>query len=534
MGMLDHIWLGIVAVFTADPVFSLGPIPISITVMMVFLGFVLGVVVGATPGLGGPSAMAISLPILISIFGFEASALLPVLGFLVGIMKGSTIGGAVPAILFNTPGTPDSLMTTLDGYPMTQRGKAGKALRVAHFSSVSGDTFSDIVLITAAPSLAILVERFLDFPEKAALIILSLAFIASVVGTNVWKGLLAAMLGMFFAYIGTGEDGYPRLSLGTEGLANGLPLVSVILGVLILGAIFEGLEIMWREMREKAVITEVKMTGDNKLRSSDIKSILPYIGISAVIGTMVGALPGIGSTLAATLGYASGRKMHKGEPKFGEGAPEGVAATEAANSSVAGANLIPVLSLGIPGNVSAVFIILAMESIGGFNPGPTVFRLFPDQINPEMVIAFGLFTAMIFANVLNWTLGGVFMRSMGIMIRVPKQRLMPIILLLTLTSIYAQQTSIFAVYVTLFFGVIGYLMRKLDLSVLPFVIAFILANNLEEAMRQAFAVTGANPWFLFSSPVATGFMVLAVVVVIFFSRRRTIPGRRVFPEGDTV
>ena len=291
---------------------------------------------------------------------------------------------------------------------------------------------------------------------------------------------------------------------------------------------------MWREMREKAVITEVKMTGDNKLRSSDIKSILPYIGISAIIGTMVGALPGIGSTLAATLGYASGRKMHKGEPKFGEGAPEGVAATEAANSSVAGANLIPVLSLGIPGNVSAVFIILAMESIGGFNPGPTVFRLFPDQINPEMVIAFGLFTAMIFANVLNWTLGGVFMRSMGIMIRVPKQRLMPIILLLTLTSIYAQQTSIFAVYVTLFFGVIGYLMRKLDLSVLPFVIAFILANNLEEAMRQAFAVTGANPWFLFSSPVATGFMVLAVVVVIFFSRRRTIPGRRVFPEGDTV
>ena len=520
MSVFDHIWLGVVAVFATDPAFTIGFIPISITVLMVFFGFLLGVIVGATPGLGGPSAMAISLPILISIFGFEVSALLPVLGFLVGVMKGSTIGGAVPAILFNTPGTPDSLMTTLDGYPMTRKGKAGKALRVAHFSSVSGDTFSDIVLIAAAPSLAILVEQFLDFPEKAALIILSLAFIASVVGSNVWKGLLAAMLGMFCAYIGTGEDAYPRLSLGTDGLASGLPLVSVILGVLILGAIFESLENMWREMQEKAVIAKVEMTGDNRLHFRDIKNILPFIGLSASVGTMVGALPGIGSTLAATLGYASGRRLHKGDIKFGEGAPQGVAATEAANSSVAGANLIPVLSLGIPGNVSAVFIILAMESIGGFNPGPAVFRLIPNEINPEMVIAFGLFTTMIFANLLNWTLGGVFMRSMGIMIRVPKQRLLPVILLLTLTSIYVQQTSMFAIYVTVFFGLIGYFMRKLDLSVLPFVIAFILANNLEEAMRQAFAVTGANPWFLFSSPVSVGFMCLAVFVILFFSRNR--------------
>ena len=521
MGIIDHILLGIAAVFATDPVFTIGFIPVSITVLMVFFGFLLGVVVGATPGLGGPSAMAISLPILISIFGFEVSALLPVLGFLVGVMKGSTVGGAVPAILFNTPGTPDSLMTTLDGYPMTRRGEAGKALRIAHFSSVSGDTFSDIVLIAAAPSLAILVEQFLDFPEKAALIILSLAFIASVVGANVWKGLLAAMLGMFCAYIGTGEDAYPRLSLGTDGLASGLPLVSVILGVLILGAIFESLENMWREIQEKAVITEVKMSGDNRLHFSDIKSILPFIGLSAALGTMVGALPGIGSTLAATLGYASGKRIHKGDIKFGEGAPQGVAATEAANSSVAGANLIPVLSLGIPGNVSAVFIILAMESIGGFNPGPAVFRLIPGQINPEMVIAFGLFTAMIFANFLNWTLGGVFMRSMGIMIRVPKQRLLPVVLLLTVTSIYVQQTSMFAIYVTVFFGMIGYFMRKLDLSVLPFVIAFILANNLEEAMRQAFAVTGANPWFLFASPVSMGFMGLAVFVILFFSRHRS-------------
>ena len=520
MGVLDHIWLGILAVFTSSPVFSIGDVPISITIVMVVLGFLGGVIVGATPGLGGPFAMAISLPILISIFGFNADALLPVFGFLVGIMKGSTIGGAVPAILFNTPGTPDSLMTTLDGYPMTQRGKSGKALRIAHFSSVSGDTFSDIILITCAPFLAIWVEQFLDFPEKAALIILSLAFIAAVVGSNVWKGLLSALLGMFFSYIGTGEDSYPRLSFGSENIGEGLPLISAVLGVLIIGEILRALEEMWRETQKNKKITRVELIGDQKLKFEDIKRIFPFISMSAFIGTVVGALPGIGSTLAATLGYATGRKIYRGKRKFGEGAMEGVAATEAANSAVAGANLIPVLSLGIPGNVSAVFIILAAESIGGFNPGPAVFRLMPDQINSEMVIAFGLFTMMIFANILNWTLGGLFMRWMGVMIKIPKQKLLPIVLLLTLTAIYVQQTNMFAVYVTLFFGLLGYLMRKFSMSPLPFVIAYILANNLEETMRQAFAVTGSDPWFLFASPVSISFIVIAVLVVSFFVRNQ--------------
>ena len=520
MGLLDHIWLGIVTVFSADPVFSIAGLPISITIVMVILGFLFGIFVGATPGIGGPFAMAISLPILISVFGFDANALLPVLGFLVGIMKGSTIGGAVPAILFNTPGTPDSLMTTLDGYPLTKRGQPGKALRVAHFSSVSGDTFSDIVLITCAPFLAILVEKFLDFPEKAALIILSLAFVSAVVGSNVWKGMLAALLGLFIAYIGTGEDSHPRLSMGSDSLAAGFPLISAVLGVLILGEVFKSLEDMWREMKDTSSITHVEVKGDNKLHLSDIRRILPFIGISASIGTMIGALPGIGSTLAATLGYATGRKYHKGSPAFGEGAIEGIAATEAANSAVAGANLIPVLSLGIPGNVSAVFILLATETISGFTPGPQVFRLVPDQINQEMVYAFGLFTTMIFANGLNWTLGGIFMRWMGVMIRIPKQRLLPIVLLLTLTAIYVQQTTMFAVYVTLGFGFLGYLMRKLNMSVLAFIIAYILANNLEEAMRQAFAVTGADPWFLFAGPISITFMVLAIAVVVFFARNQ--------------
>jgi len=199
---------------------------------------------------------------------------------------------------------------------------------------------------------------------------------------------------------------------------------------------------------------------------------------------------------------------------------EGVASTEGANSAVSGANLIPVLSLGIPGNAAAVFLILATDSIGGFNPGPSVFRFDAGSVNTELVMAFGIFTLMVIANLANWTVGGVVMRYMGIMARVPRQLLMPSVLLVTVTAIYVQEAKLSAVYVTLAFGALGYLMRRLDISVLPFVIAFILAGSLEQTARQAFAATGSDPWFLFNNPLAFAFIAIAVVIVLRLSFRK--------------
>ncbi len=523
MAVMDYIWLGVLEVFSGPVLFELFGMPVPLTPVMVLAGFLGGILVGATPGLAGPMAMAVSLPILISVFGYERDALLPVMGFLIGVMKGATVGGAVPAILFNTPGTPDALLTTWDGHPMTKRGEGARALRIAHFSSVSGDTVSDLVLFVGAPFLAVFVEAWLDFPEKTALIILSLAFIAAVVGDSVARGLISAGLGMLAAYIGTGEDFYPRLSLGLPELAAGFPVVTAVLGVLILGEVFKAIEDMWREQRARGAIDIAVAPGRGRLGWRDIRGLAPYIANSALIGTAIGALPGIGSTLAATLGYASGRRLHEKRgkpmgPRFGEGAPEGVAATEAANSAVSGANLIPVLSLGIPGNAAAVFLILAADSIGGFNPGPSVFRFTTETVNPELVIAFGLFTTMVLANLANWTIGGLFMRTVGIMARVPKPVLMPAVLLLTLTAIYVQEPDFAIIVHALGFGLLGYLFRKLGISVLPFVIAFILAGRLETTARQAFAATGGDPWFLFSSPLALVFMVLAAGVVVHFSR----------------
>ena len=480
--VFEYIIRGVTDVFfTADGLFDWVP------VVMVFVGLIVGIAVGATPGLNGPFAMALSLPVLIWVFGVSNDALLPILGFLIGIMKGATVGGAVPAILFNTPGTPDAYLTTLDGHPMTMNGQGPKALKVAHFSSVCGDTLSDMVLFIAAPVLAVMIETILDLPEKGALIILSLSFMAAVSGSSAMKGFMVGVLGMLFALVGSTLSGNgPRLTMGITELGNGLPISSAILGVLIVGEVFIGIEDAARDRMKKIQVTAMAPLGDNSFGWAEKRKLLPRIGISALIGTVIGALPGIGTTLAATLGYDTAKRFSKTPEKFGTGIPEGVAATEAANSAVSGANLIPVMSLGIPGNFAAVFIILAVESVGDFTLGPQVFRFteikviedYGTIINKDLVVAFAMFSLMVLANIFNWTVGGMFLRSLGVLVRVPKSIMLPIVLLITLTAVYAQDGGFIAIWIVMFFGFIGYALKRLDISILPFVIGFLHKSPL--------------------------------------------------------
>ena len=497
--------------------------------IMVFAGLIVSIIVSATPGLNGPFAMALSLPVLIWVFGVSDDALLPILGFLIGLMKKTTVKSAVPAILFNTPGTPDAYLTTLDGHPMALKGEGPKALKVAHFSSVCGDTFSDMALFLTAPVLAVLIESVLDLPEKAALIILSLSFMAAVAGNSPIKGLIVGVLGMLLALMGTTLSGNgPRMTFGIAELGNGLPLSSAILGVLIMGEVFIGIEQAARERLSASGPRVAPVLGDNRLRFSDIKRIMPNILSSSVIGTIIGALPGIGTTLAATLGYDFAKRFSKTPEKYGTGIPEGVAATEAANSSVSGANLIPVMSLGIPGNFAAVFIILAVESVGDFTLGPQVFRFteikeiegYGTIINKDLVVAFAMFTLMVIANFFNWTVGGVVMRSLGILARVPKSIMLPVVLLITLTAVYAQDGGFIAIWVVMIFGLIGYTLRRLDISILPFVIGFLLSPRLEELVRGGYSASGGDPLFLVKSPIALAFL-LAAGLILYFATRQT-------------
>lgn len=522
--VLEYIGRGALDVFySGDGTFDWLPI------VMVFAGLMLGITIGATPGLNGPFAMALSLPVLISFFGHSDDALLPILGFLIGIMKGATVGGAVPAILFNTPGTPDAFLTTLDGHPMALKGQGMKALKIAHFSSVSGDTFSDLVLFIAAPVLAIMIERVLDLPEKSALIILSLSFMAAVAGKSPLKGLTIGVAGMLLALIGSTLSGDgARMTFGIASLGNGLPVTSAILGVLVLSEVLIGVEQLTRE-RASSITGPVQMSDkDNHFGWTDIRQLMPCIARSAVIGTMVGALPGIGTTLAATLGYDAARRVSSHPEKFGTGIPEGIAATEAANSSVSGANLIPVLSLGIPGNFAAVFLILAVESVGNFTLGPSVFRFteikeiegYGTIINNDLVTAFALFTLMVLANAFNWTIGGKFLRSLGVLARVPKSIMLPVVFLITLTAVYAQDGGFIAIWVVMIFGLLGYILRKLDISILPFVIGFLLSPRLEELVRGGYSASGGDPFFLLKSPIAVAFLFASVLIVVLASRKR--------------
>jgi len=520
--VLEYVLRGVTDVFyTAGGTFDWLP------TAMVLGGLVLGIVIGATPGLNGPFAMALSLPVLISFFGHSDEALLPILGFLIGIMKGATVGGAVPAILFNTPGTPDAYLTTLDGHPMALNGQGPKALKIAHFSSASGDTFSDMVLFLTAPVLAVFIERVLDLPEKSALIILSLSFMAAVAGNSAVKGLMVGVLGMLLALVGSTLSGHgPRMTFGITGLGNGLPLTSAVLGVLVVSEVLVAVEQTARERLSRRPLPDITPSGDNRFAWRDVRQILPRVFTSALIGTVVGALPGIGTTLAATLGYDSARRLSKHPEKFGTGLPEGVAATEAANSAVSGANLIPVMSLGIPGNFAAVFLILAVESVGSFTLGPSVFRFteikeiedYGTIINKDLVVAFAIFTLMVLGNIFNWTVGGWFMRSLGALARVPKSIMLPCVLLITLTAVYAQDGGFVAIWVVVVFGAIGYVLRKLDVSILPFVIGFILAPRLEELVRGGYSASGGDPWFLLKSPLAVGFLAAAALVMLLAGR----------------
>jgi putative tricarboxylic transport membrane protein len=298
--------------------------------------------------------------------------------------------------------------------------------------------------------------------------------------------------------------------------------------VLIIGEVFIGIEEAARDRIAKIKPIANHAHGDNRFRWADIKQIMPVIFSSTIIGTVIGALPGIGTTLAATLGYDYAKRFSKTPEKYGTGIPEGVAATEAANSSVSGANLIPVMSLGIPGNFAAVFIILAVESVGDFTLGPQVFRFteikeiagYGTIINKDLVIAFAMFTLMVIANVFNWTIGGVIMRSLGILARIPKSIMLPVVLLITLTAVYAQDGGFVAIWVVMIFGLIGYVLRRLDISILPFVIGFLLSPRLEELIRGGYSASGGDALFLIKSPIALTFLVMAGLILFYANPKK--------------
>ncbi|HCI00234.1 MAG: Tricarboxylate transporter family protein [Geminicoccus sp.] len=471
----------------------------------VIFGVALGQVVAAIPGIGPAMAIAIAIPFT---FGLDP---LPAIAFLVGVCKGGTVGGAIPAILINTPGTPDSAATALDGHPLARQGKPLKATKLALFSSVTGDTFSDIVLITVSAPLAILALK-MGPVEVFALMIFAFAVISGLVGKSLIKGAIAAVLGLLVSTIGADPEHFsPRLIFGNFALYDGLPLASVALGMLAIS------EILVRLARQKGnTEAAIKLSNagdpaDRRVSWAEYWSCRFTMLRGAVIGTLLGATPGIGSTAAAFMSYSAAKSASKNPESFGKGNIHGIAATESANSAVVGANLIPLLTLGIPGSLSAALIISAFM-IHGIQPGPLLFE------NQGRLI-YGLFGAMIMANFLNLWIGQLGLRLWVRVISAPQSFIYVSAILLCIVGVAMSEGGMFGVVVMLIFAAFGYVMKRFGFSIVIFIIAFFLGPRLEMSIAQSTALMSGDWTRIIEYPIAVILLVLSVVVLIWFLRR---------------
>lgn len=467
-------------------------------------GITLGIVIGVIPGLGSVTAIAVLIPITFYMSPLAAIA------FLVGVNKGGTSGGAVPAILLNSPGTPEAAATALDGYPMAQRGESERALKFALYSSVTGDTISDVLLIVLVVPFAAVALQFGPL-EYTAVLLFAFALLAGISGDSPIKGLLAIAFGVFLSTLGLDPvDGSQRMVFNEVNLYDGLPLISIAVGALAMASVLGQIFDLWRGGEKKA----------SKSEYSRIKTRLPVreffghwktIGRSALIGSGVGMLPGLGVTLAAFLSYGAARRASKKPESFGKGNPEGIIATEAANSAVVGANLVPTIALGVPGNIAAALLIGAFI-IHGIVPGP--FML---QQHGELIYA--LFASMLMANGVHLLIGRLGIPLWAKIARTPRAVILPPVLVLCIVGVYLPNQSLFGVGVMLVFAGLGLVMQRLGFSVVCLVIGFLLGSMLENSLRQSLRLYRADLSVVFESPIALAFLALTVIILVRAVRR---------------
>lgn len=466
----------------------------------IVLGVALGIVVGAIPGLSAPTAIAIAVPLTYAMSPVSAIA------FLLGVHKGGEYGGAIASILINTPGEVSSALTAIDGHPLAKQGKPRKALMTSLYASVAGDMFADVVLILSAAPLAVWALR-MGPPEILGVLVFAFAFITGLLGKSLAKGLFALALGLLLATVGLDiETGGERLTFGVLDLFDGVPLVAVGIGVLALGEVLVQLEDHFRDGAGAAAARiELGPRGEDRLSWQELRGCARAILRGSVIGTIVGALPGLGASVAAFLAYGAERRASKTPELFGKGKIEGVAAVESANNAVIGSSLIPLLTLGIPGSATTALIVGAFL-IHGITPGPFVLQ-------QNGAVIYGLFASLLLANVVNLVLGNIGLRFFVLFLAAPRPLILATATLLCVTGAYVSTGSMFGVGLVLAFGGLGYLLRKLDFPFVVFLIGFVLGPMFEHALRNTVNLFD-SPWQLATQhpllPVLLAFGVYAV------------------------
>jgi len=477
------------------------------------LGVVAGALVGAVPGLTGAMVIALTVPLTFAMPQDAALALL------VSLYTGSVGGGLITATLLKIPGTPASMITILDAYPMTQRGESRKALRLGIIASCCGGLISGIALLFLARPMAEWSVKLSAF-DLFALVLMALCFIAAVAEPGprgLIRGLLSGTLGCLATLPGTHPaTGEVRYTGGFADLDGGLSLLPVLIGLFAFGQAFRDCleRIQGTSQPER---TDEPTRADEKSESPTVwKKLYGSILRSSFIGTIIGILPGIGANVGSTVSYGVARQLSKEPEKFGNGSEEGLVASESANNATVGGALIPLVSLGIPGSVVDA-ILLGAFVIHGLQPGPLLFANHPETVN-------SLIGAYFISNIVLVIVMLALSRSFVRVAQIPKAYLGPIILLLCIVGSYCLNNRLFDVSTMIVFGMIGLLFSKWKIPPAPFVIGFVLTPILEENLGAALMISGGSYAPLFTSPFALICLLLSAVLIAG-SYRQSLPSK---------
>lgn len=463
-----------------------------------FLGCVLGLIIGAMPGIGSLAGCALLLPLT---YKFNPTTAIIMLG---GLYYSNMFGGAFSAILLNIPGDSPAIMTTLDGYPMaTVKKRPGQALLTSNIASFIGGAIGMVILTFLGPALANLGLKFGPV-EMTTLLLVAMTSIGWLVGENPVKGVLLTMFGILVASMGMDTlSGSPRYDFGNIDLLGGIPFTPFVIGVVGFSQV-----LMLMEQRNdiaSAVTDKLTIRGSMVTRHDVKRMAMPSVR-SGLLGTFVGVLPGAGATAASIMAY-SAQKSFKSEEPLGSGAIEGLAASESANNAAAAGAFAPLLALGIPGSGTGA-VLLGGLMMWGLNPGPLLFTNSPD-------FAWGLIASLFLANFLALAISWGVIPFLIKILSVPTKLLIPCITVVCMVGSYSTSNSMYGVIVMFVSGVIGYIMMKCHYSYAPLLLAFVLAPMLESNMRKAFIISRGDVGIFFQKPISLGFLIVLAAIVLF-------------------
>ena len=464
------------------------------------LGLILGIVVGAIPGLTSDLGIILCIPLT---YTMEPTVAIVTL---LAIYVGGTYGGAITAIFINTPGTSANAATLFDGYPMTQKGEAFKALTMALFASTVAGIIGAFVLLFAAPPIAKVTLMF-GPAEYLALAVFGLSVIAGVSNDNILKGLMGACIGIFVSTIGLDViSGAVRFTFDNTQLRRGIDLIIALIGLFAISEILMKSKYdprIDRKVIDPAAITRCKVT------AQEYKRCRKPIALGTLIGVIIGATPGTGGGLAGFISYNQTKQLSKHPETFGKGEIEGIAASESANNGACGATMIPMLTLGVPGD-GATTILMGAFMVHGLVPGPMLFK---EQGN----ILYAIMLGLVVVNVCLWFAGKFFTRFYAHITRIPFELLACIVLAFCTAGAYSTNNSMYDVYYIFIFGILAYYLRRLNFQLVPILLGIVLGPLAEMNFRRALMLSDGSLSIFVTRPISLAFLLVAFASVVVFT-----------------